>query len=297
MSRTRELADASPGALDEQRALLWRLAYRMLGSASDADDVLQEVALRWLAADRGAIHQPRAWLISVCSRLCISQIRRTKRAREAYVGPWLPEPVASERADGLTLGALLRLQRLKPAERIALVLHEALGMSHGEIAAMLGRTPVACRQALSRARRKLHESSAGRAEAAPASAERVDALREALAAGEPRALIALLADDAVLISDGGGRVLSALRPIAGASRVARLLAGVMRKARGALRVESVLVNGARGLALRSAPSSPFAVIALETAADGAIGQLLLVRNPDKLRGFTREAATGSDPSR
>jgi RNA polymerase sigma-70 factor (ECF subfamily) len=296
MSRAREAQGALPAELGEHRALLWRIAYRMLGSASDADDILQEVALRWLAADRIAIHQPRAWLISVCSRLCISQIRRTKRARETYLGPWLPEPVASEREDALSLGALLRLQRLKPAERIALVLHEAVGMSHGEIAAMLGRTPVACRQALTRARRKLREAGPGGATRA-ASEARVEALRAALAAGEPRALIALLAEDAELISDGGGRALAALRPIVGAQRIARFLLGVRRKTRGRVRVEGVRINGAAGLVLRAAEPIPFAVIALDAAPSGAIGQLLVVRNPDKLREFARPAAARAEPPR
>ncbi|HEU4430112.1 MAG TPA: sigma-70 family RNA polymerase sigma factor [Myxococcota bacterium] len=288
MSRASEPESAAPDALAEHRALLFRIAYRMLGSASDADDVLQEVALRWLAVDRVAIHQPRAWLISVCSRLCINQIRRTKRARETYVGPWLPEPVASERADALSLGALLRLQRLKPAERIALVLHEAVGMSHGEIAAMLGRTPVACRQALARARRKLRGGGASEPLRA-AAPEQVDAFRAALGVGDARALVALLADDAALVSDGGGRVLSALRPIRRADRIARFLLALVRKGRGALRVEGVRINGASGLALRTAAAIPFAVFAFEAAPSGAIAQLLVVRNPDKLRAFARSA--------
>jgi RNA polymerase sigma-70 factor (ECF subfamily) len=288
VSRARERSPDAAGALGEHRALLWRIAYRMLGSASDADDVLQDVALRWLAADRVAIHQPRAWLISVCSRLCVSEIRRSRRAREAYVGPWLPEPVSDGREEMLSIGALLRLQRLKPLERVALVLHESVGMSHGEIAAMLGRTPVACRQALARGRRRLREASAGVASRG-ASEERAAALRDALAAGEPRALIALLAGDALLLSDGGGRVRSALRPIVRADRIARFLLGVLRKAGGALRIECARVNGAGGLALHGAGPTPFALIALETAPGGAIQALYVVRNPDKLRDFAAPA--------
>jgi RNA polymerase sigma-70 factor (ECF subfamily) len=288
VSRARERSADAAGALGEHRALLWRIAYRMLGSASDADDVLQDVALRWLAADRVAIHQPRAWLISVCSRLCISELRRARRAREAYVGPWLPEPVADAREDALTIGALLRLQRLKPLERIALVLHESVGMSHGEIAAMVGRTPVACRQALARARRRLREASGGLA-LRGASEERAAALRDALAAGEPRALIALLAGDAVLVSDGGGRVRSALRPIAGADRIARFLLGVLRKTGGVLRIERARVNGAGGVALRGPGPTPFALIAPEAGPDGAIQALYVVRNPEKLHAFAKPA--------
>lgn len=270
-------------ALGAHHALLWRIAYRMLGSASDADDVLQEVAMRWLTADRVAIHQPRAWLIAVCSRLCISQLRRTKRAREAYVGAWLPEPIADQRETELSLGALLRLQRLKPAERIVFVLHEALGFRHGELAAVLGRTPVACRQALARARRKLAAASGARAlEAAPE--ERVRAFRAALAAGDARAIASLLTDDALLLSDGGGRVVAALRPIRSADRIARFFAGVLRKARGIRAIEPRRINGAAGLVFATR-SAPFAAIAFETVASGAIAHVLVVRNPDKLRAF------------
>jgi RNA polymerase sigma-70 factor (ECF subfamily) len=255
----------------------------MLGSASDADDVLQEVAMRWLTADRGAIHQPRAWLIAVCSRLCISQLRRTKRAREAYVGAWLPEPVADERETELSLGALLRLQRLSPSERIVFVLHEALGLRHGELAAVLGRTPVACRQALARARRKLAAASGARA-LGTAREGRVEAFRAALADGDARAIASLLADDALLLSDGGGRVISALRPIVGGDRIARFFAGVLRKARGIRAIEPRRINGAAGLVLAT-HSAPFAAIAFEAGPSGAIARVLVVRNPDKLRAF------------
>jgi RNA polymerase sigma-70 factor (ECF subfamily) len=270
-------------ALEAHHALLWRIAYRMLGSASDADDVLQEVAMRWLTSDRGAIHHPRAWLIAVSSRLCISQLRRTKRAREAYVGAWLPEPVADERETELSLGALLRLQRLKPAERIVFVLHEALGLRHGELAAVLGRTPVACRQALVRARRKLAAASRERAlEAAPE--ERVEAFRAALASGDARAIASLLSGDALLLSDGGGRVVSALRPILGGDRIARFFAGVLRKARGIRAIEPRRINGAPGLVFAT-HSAPFAALAFEAAPSSAIALVLVVRNPEKLRGF------------
>jgi RNA polymerase sigma-70 factor (ECF subfamily) len=272
----------TPGDLGAHRALLWRIAYRVLGSASDADDVLQDVAMRWLTADRVAIHQPRAWLIAVCSRLCISQLRRTKRAREAYVGAWLPEPVADDRETELSLGALLRLQRLKPGERTVFVLHEALGLSHGELAAVLGRTPIACRQALARARRKL-AAAAGARPLASAPAERVEAFRASLAARDARALASLLADDALLLSDGGGRVISALRPIVSADHIARFFVGVLRKAPG-LRIAPRRINGAPGLAFE-APSLPFAALVLEAAPGGEIARVLVVRNPEKLRAF------------
>lgn len=280
-------APASPPPEDQlevHRRLLWRIAYRMLGSANDADDVLQEVALRWLAADKAAVHQPRAWLIAVCSRLCIDQIRRAKRQRDAYPGPWLPEPVADNRADDLSLGYLLLLQRLKTSERTVLVLHEAVGLSHGEIGAVLGRSPEACRQSLSRAKRRMAEAGV-EAGLRPVPREQVAAFRAALLAGDHRRLVALLADDAVLLSDGGGKALSALRPIVSADRIARFLAGIWRKRGADLAASETNVNGGAGLLLRWRDGRLFGVLAPEAAPGGRIERVQVMRNPDKLRQF------------
>jgi RNA polymerase sigma-70 factor, ECF subfamily len=270
--------------LAAHRRLLWRIAYRMLGSASDADDVLQEVALRWLAADAATVHQPRAWLIAVCSRLCIDQIRRAKRQRDAYPGPWLPEPVADDRADDLSLGYLLLLQRLKTSERTVLVLHEAVGMTHGEIGAVLGRSPEACRQSLSRAKRRVAEAGVA-ANLQPVARERVTAFRAALLAGDHHQLVALLADDAVLLSDGGGKAVSALRPILTADRIARFLAGIWRKRGATLTAVEVGVNGAAGLLLRGIDGRLFGLLLPEAETDKPVGRVLVLRNPDKLRAF------------
>lgn len=271
-------------ALAVHRRLLWRIAYRMLGTASDADDVLQEAALRWLAADKATVHQPRAWLIAVCSRLCIDQIRRAKRQREAYPGPWLPEPVADDRADDLSLGYLLLLQRLKTSERTVLVLHEAVGMSHGEIGAVLGRSPEACRQSLSRAKRRMAKAGV-EASLRPVPHEQVAAFRAALLAGDHRQLVALLADDAVLLSDGGGKAVSALRPILSADRVARFFAGIWRKRGATLTAAETTINGAAGLLLRGLDGRLFGLLVAEAAPGAALGRVLVLRNPDKLRAF------------
>ena len=280
-------APADPAPADElaaHRRLLWRIAYRMLGMASDADDVLQEVALRWLAADKAAVHQPRAWLIAVCSRLCIDHIRRAKRQREAYPGPWLPEPVADDRADDLSLGYLLLLQRLKTSERTVLVLHEAVGMSHGEIGAVLGRSPEACRQSLSRAKRRVAQAGS-EPELRPIPRDRIVAFRAALLAGDPQQLVLLLADEAVLLSDGGGKAVSALRPIVTADRVARFLTGIWRKRGAELEVVEVGANGGRGLLLRWRRGGLFGLLVPEVSPGGSLSRILVLRNPDKLRGF------------
>lgn len=275
--------NATIDALAEHRRMLWRIAYRMLGTASDADDVLQELAIRWLAVDRVTVHQPRGWLIAVCSRLCIDQLRRQKRTRDAYPGPWLPEPMADDRADDLSLGYLLLLQRLHTSERTVLVLHEAVGMSHGEIGAVLGRSVEACRKALSRAKRRIQ--AAGEGTLRPVAHARVAAFRDALRAGDPRRLVALLAEDAVLLSDGGGKVVSALRPIRSADHIGRFLAGVWRKRGAGLTPLDARINGADGLLWRNADGSIFALIALEAAADQPVARILVQRNPDKLRAY------------
>lgn len=280
-------ADTAIDPLAEHRRTLWRIAYRMLGSASDADDVLQELAIRWLAVDRVTVHQPRGWLIAVCSRLCVDQLRRQKRARLAYPGPWLPEPVPDDRADDLSLGYLLLLQRLQTSERTVLVLHEAVGMSHGEIGAVLGRSAEACRKALSRAKRRIQ--AAGDEALRPVAQARVAAFRDALQAGDPRRLMALLAEEAVLLSDGGGKVVSALRPICSADRIARFLAGIWRKRGTGLTPIDARINGAVGLLLRATDGTAFALIAVEAIADQPFARILVLRNPDKLRAYGQTA--------
>jgi RNA polymerase sigma-70 factor (ECF subfamily) len=276
---------------EEHRGLLRGLAYRMLGSMADADDVVQETFLRWRAADVEAIMSPRAWLVTACTRLAIDELRTARRSRVAYVGPWLPEPVIGERAPGaaelaelgesLTFAFLLLLERLGPAERAALLLHEVLDLPHAEIARVLGRTEPACRQLLTRARRRLAGSTHPPMPLRSGQGARAEAFFTALHAADVPALMAVLTEDAQAWSDGGGKVTAARRVIRGAGRVARFLAGIVRKAALDLHLAPATVNGRPGRLLLRA-ETVVAALSIEFDAAGRIAQVFIVRNPDKL---------------
>ena len=224
---------------EEHRQDLARLAYRMLGSLTDSDDVLQEAYLRWSRQDRTTVRSPRAYLTSVVTRLCIDQRRTIEARKETYVGPWLPEPVvergdvtASQRAElaeSLSLAFLIALETLTPLERAAYLLRQTFDFEYDEIAAILDKSADNCRQLVSRAQAHLR-AGRPRFEAKPDEAERITAaFLEACASGELNRLVDLLASDAVLYSDGGGKVLAALAPIRGADRVGRFFLGVLKK--------------------------------------------------------------------
>lgn len=275
---------------ERHRSLLRGLAYRMLGAVADADDVVQETFLRWQAADGEAIDNPRAWLVTACTRLAIDELRAARRHREVYVGPWLPEPVVGDDAPGaaelaelnesLTLAFLLLLERLQPDERAALLLHEVLDLPHAEIGHVLGRTEQASRQLLARARRRL--GSEPRPPAAPAEqSARAEAFFAALETADVPALLAVLRDDAEAWSDGGGKVVAARRVIRGADRVARFLAGIATKRAGRFRLVGAEVNGRPGRLLMVGDAVA-AAIAVEVDAAARVAQVFIVRNPDKL---------------
>jgi RNA polymerase sigma-70 factor (ECF subfamily) len=282
-------------AFELQRPFLRSLAYRMLGSLADADDVVQETFVRWQAADRGSVASPRAWLVTTCTRLAIDELRSARRRREAYVGPWLPEPVVegelpgegAELAESLTVAFLLLLERLAPLERAAFILREALGLPHGEVAAALGKSPAASRQIVARARRRLSGAArrtrarAGRALPAAEQARRAEAFFAALRAESVEGLVALLADDAQAHSDGGGRAVAARRVVRGAARVARLLAGVYRKRRPGTEARPAAINGRPGLLLVDG-ARVVSVLSLDLDAAGRVRAVYTMRNPDKL---------------
>ena len=273
------------------RGLLRGLAYRMLGSMADADDVVQETFLRWRAADAEAITSPRAWLVTACTRLAIDELRSARRSREDYVGPWLPEPIIGDGAPGaaelaelgesLTFAFLLLLERLGPAERAALLLHEVLDLPHAEIARVLGRTEPACRQLLARARRRLGGSTHPPLPSSAGQGARAEAFFTALHAADVPALMAVLTEDAQAWSDGGGKVTAARRVILGAGRVARFLAGIVRKAPPGLRLAPATVNG-RPARLLLRAHTVVAALSIETDAAGRVSHVFIVRNPDKL---------------
>src|SRR5262245_44787870 len=222
---------------EAERPRLVGLAYRLLGSLADAEDVVQEAWLRWRRADRAAIEQPAAWLTTVTSRIGLDRLRARQRERADYVGPWLPEPIVepldqddperhAELSDSLTTAFLLLLEELGPTERLVLLLADVFDQPFADIAAVLGRSPAACRQLASRARRKVRDAEAPRrargasdAAALAAAGAFVDAARR----GDQEALLGLLAPDVVLVSDGGADHHAARRPVVGADRVCRLV--------------------------------------------------------------------------
>jgi RNA polymerase sigma-70 factor (ECF subfamily) len=269
-----------------------------LGRASDAEDAVQEAWLRY--APRAAeVEDPRAWLIRTVTRLSLDELRSARSRRERYVGPWLPEPVLTgatvaedplalvERRELLSLGALAMLERLSPLERAVLVLREALDLSHAEIGAVVGVTEPSSRQLLARARRRIASSPARAAPSADAHRRLVDALLSAFRAGDAGRLVAVLREDVVALTDGGGEVLAARRPVLGRDRVLRLLAGLLPKAPKELRSMAAGVNGTPGLVVHSG-GDPIYVIQLVADPDGRIAEFLVVIAPSKLAFAQRQ---------
>jgi len=274
------------------RPRLLALAYRMLGTRADAEDVVQDAYLKWSQADVASVRSPEAWLVSVTTRLCIDRLRSLKAEREAYVGPWLPEPIVAEvatpdaeleRGQYLSIALLRMLERLSADERASFLLHEVLDFDYGEIADALQRSEGACRQLVYRARQRLGEAR-GRFSPSPAEHRAlVERFAAATTAGEIERIVALLSDDAVLVADGGGVVRTVLQPLQGAQRIARFFHAIARQVEGhAARLDHlpVLVNGEWGL-LRFFNGALHSVIALETAG-GRIASISIVANPAKL---------------
>ncbi|MGE0665711.1 MAG: sigma-70 family RNA polymerase sigma factor [Sphingomonadales bacterium] len=284
--------DETAAEFEPHRRRLMGIAYRMLGSLSEAEDMVQEAWLRWNGADRTDLREPGAWLSRVVTRLCLDQLKSARARRETYVGPWLPEPVldetalaadaAGERAEDISVAFLLALERLSPLERAAFLLHDVFDMEFAEVAQALDREEAACRQLASRARGHL-KSARPRFAVPPADGERlVRAFLAAAASGDAAAFARLLSEDAVLHSDGGGKRLAALNVITGRDRVARFFLGVARKLpweRCALRQQAV--NGMPGLVLIEPDGGP-QTFAFQIAG-GVITAIYVVRNPDKLK--------------
>lgn len=270
---------------ESQRPRLTSIAYHLLGSVADAEDAVQNAWLAWRRVSLERLETPEAYLTTVAVREALGLLRRERARREAYIGPWLPEPVTTDEADGTgaSLALLVVLESLSPAERAVFVLHEAFGYAHDEIAAMLDRTPDAVRQLSSRAtrhvrarhRRHVHDPATTRA-----ATERFMA---AAAGGDLAALMAILAPDVTFHSDGGGRVRAARRLVLGADKVGRFLIGAARELTPDVTVEFSPVNGELGVVLRQG-DAVFAVLGLELNAAGLVEHVFLMRNPGKLAG-------------
>lgn len=275
---------------EEHRPDLARLAYRMLGSLADADDVLQEAYLRWTRVDRDTIESPRAYLSTIVTRLCIDQRQSFEARKQSYIGPWLPEPVVEpgaagpserlEAAESVSMAFLLVLETLSPVERAAYLLRRVFDYGYDEISAVLGKSEPNCRQLVSRAEERIHERRP-RFDPDPAEAERLTgAFLDACSTGDLNGLVRILATDAVLYSDGGGKVAAALAPIRGADRIARFFLGIMKKTPPGLEVRRVRVNGQPGLVTLLGGQVDH-VMTIDVV-DGRIAAWFIVSNPDKL---------------
>lgn len=274
-------------SFDPLRPKLMRVAYRMLGSVADAEDMVQEAFIRWMATDRGAVREPEAFLRRTVTRLCLDQLKSARRQRETYIGPWLPDPVLEEEAqedeEDVTLPLMLALERLSPLERAAFLLHDVFGLAFEEVASTIGRDATACRQLAARARSHVREARPRFQVDRQRGLELAEAFFTASRNGDMKALGAMLAADVSVHSDGGGKRPAAMRPIVGYDAVMKIhqaLAAIFRKHRSTF-VRAGFVNGLPGFITREADGE------IQTTAldieDGKIAAIYVVRNPDKLR--------------
>jgi RNA polymerase sigma-70 factor (ECF subfamily) len=288
--------DAATAAFVAHRNLLFTVAYEMLGSAADAEDVLQETWLRWAGVDLGTVREQRAYLVRITTRQALSRLRTLGRRRESYVGPWLPEPLLTtpdvaedvELADSVSMAMLLVLETLAPTERAVFVLREVFDLGYEEIAEAVGKSPAAVRQIAHRARAHVAARRPRGAVSPDESREALDAFRRAVETGDLQGLVDVLAPDVVLLGDGGGIKQAVLRPVVGADKVARLLAGGLGRIAAATSLLPVQVNGHPALVLQL-DGVLDAVVAVRID-DGLVTGLYAVRNPDKLSRMQRETA-------
>ncbi|TDT42196.1 RNA polymerase sigma-70 factor (ECF subfamily) [Streptomyces sp. BK208] len=295
-------AGTSTDATVGERRQLINVAYRLLGSLAEAEDAVQEAYARWYALPTGRqeeIVSPGAWLTTVTGRICLDVLGSARARRERYVGAWLPEPLPDRTERGHGSGAdpadqmvldesvgmafLVVLESMTPAERVAFVLHDVFRYPFAEIAGILRRTPAACKQLAASARRRVRAARAP-APAPAAQADLVRQVKEAWAAKDIAALVDLLDPAAVMTADGGGRAGAALRPVEGGERIARYMAGIAEKAPG-LELLERSVNGAPGLVAQRA--GVVLTVAAFDLAEGRVARIWVVRNPEKLRWWSR----------
>lgn len=275
-------------AFTEHRGLLFTAAYEMLGSAADAEDVLQESWLRWAKVDHATVHNQRAYLVRIVTRQSLNRLRTLQRERETYVGSWLPEPLITapdvledvELADSVSFAMLVVLETLTPLERAVFVLREVFGFEYDEIAAATDRSPAAVRQLSVRAHKHV-DARRPRVSSPEETTELIGRFFAAAAGGGLQPLFDMLAPDVVLITDGGGKKKAALRPLHGPTNVARFLHAVMPRD-AVMGVEWGVANGAPAMFLSI--DGELDSIVTVVVGDGVIREIYLVRNPDKLAG-------------
>lgn len=292
-----ELVDAI-----RERSVLLGLSYRLLGSLADAEDAVQETYIRWYRLpeqERREVNHPRAWLIKTASRIGLDMLTSARARREQYIGEWLPEPLpaagrwSSQHTESLTdpadrvtlddsvsMAVLVVLEAMTPAERVAFILHDVFQYTFPEIAEIVGRTPAACRQLASSARRRVREEQRSPVPASEHAAA-VQSFKAAWQTGDLAALIDVLDPDATAITDGGGLVSAALDPLHGPEAIARFLIGVYER-QPDLIIREELVGGEPGLVATDTHYRTLAVLALSAAANGKINQVWAIRNPEKL---------------
>ncbi|MFK4228029.1 RNA polymerase sigma-70 factor [Streptomyces sp. NPDC019890] len=276
------------------RNLLFTVAYEMLGSAADAEDVLQETWLRWVKVDMGQVSDQRAYLVRITTRQSLNRLRTMKRRREAYVGQWLPEPLLTapdvaedvELAESVSMAMMLVLETLSPTERAVFVLREAFDVGYDEIAAAVGKSPAAVRQIAHRARRHV-DARRPRAVVSPSETRAaLESFQRVLETGDLQGLLDVLAPEVVLVSDGGGVKQAALRPISGADKVARFMIGGLGKNNRPITVAPTVVNGSPAL-LVHLDGEIDGIMAIRVE-DARITGLYYVRNPEKLNRVESE---------
>jgi len=278
---------------EAHRPRLFGIAYRMLGTRDDAEDILQETYLRFHSADLSEIENSEAWLVTVATRLSIDRLRKASVQRETYIGPWLPEPLIidsamspemqAETASNVSLAFMVLLERLSPLERAIFLLHDVFDFAHAEIARVVAKSETAVRQIVSRARTRVRSE---RARFEGDNASRSDLIRKFMAAsyaGDEQTLMSIFADDVALTSDGGGKVNAARRTVYGNKRLTRLYTITTSKYRERLHAELVTINGEPGV-VEFADGEVFAATTF-SVSDGKITAIYRVMNPDKLQGI------------
>ncbi|MFI7496977.1 RNA polymerase sigma-70 factor [Streptomyces sp. NPDC049687] len=280
--------DAATETFVAYRNLLFTVAYEMLGSAADAEDVLQETWLRWVEVDTERVHDQRAYLVRITTRQALNRLRALTRRREAYVGPWLPEPMLTapdvaedvELAESVSMALMLVLETLSPTERAVFVLREVFDVGYDEIAAAVDKSPAAVRQIAHRARRHVDARRPREVVSQSVTRAALESFRRALDTGDLQGMLDVLAPDVVLLSDGGGVRQAARRPVVGADKVARFIVGGTARTVATITGEPTVVNGNPALVLRL-DGEIDGVMAIRVE-EGRITGLYYVRNPEKL---------------
>ncbi|GGX21981.1 RNA polymerase sigma-70 factor [Streptomyces chryseus] len=286
--------DTATEAFVAHRNLLFTVAYEMLGSAADAEDVLQETWLRWVKVNLGQVSDQRAYLVRITTRQSLNRLRTMKRRREAYVGQWLPEPMLTapdvaedvELAESVSMAMMLVLETLSPTERAVFVLREAFDVGYDDIAAAVDKSPAAVRQIAHRARRHVDSRRPRQAVSPSVARAALESFRRALETGDPQGLLDVLAPEVVLVSDGGGIKQAALRPITGAEKVTRFMVGGLGKNKLPITLAPTVVNGTPALLVHL--DGEIDGIMAVRVEDARISGLYYVRNPEKLHRVESE---------